>query len=200
MTLKKQYHDAENEVIRLESARNDHIRRAVEEATAQATREADAEFNEKIQEARKASALAYASFMDEKESLAAQNAPRPVGTRYVRWERETRRWGDKSDKPLLWKATGDTGVLEVVTRASQFADNLASYSIPNVGDLIVRLSKKSGELGLKFVTSQEFMQVNQWNTPSWYPEGEDPNQAEIAEAKKEAEKRVAKWMENPSLV
>ena len=51
-----------------------------------------------------------------------------------------------------WRAeTIEFGILEVVTRDTVFPDNIAGYTKPNVGNLIVRICTKDGKPGKRFV-------------------------------------------------
>jgi hypothetical protein len=194
LSLEDKHNSARRVLGELQTKRGNFVRNAKREAESKIEAEASALFDAEIKAATSAVSLAHAAYMAEVETRAAQNAPRPVGTRYVRWER--RQSYDR--KPTPWTKTTDTGVLEVVTRESRFADNLASYSRPSVGTIILRLCKKDGELGIKFASYDEFEKTqNTWKISTWYPEGEDPNQADEINRKREAEKKQKDWMENP---
>ena len=80
----------------------------------------------------------------EKAALKGDGAPWPVGTRLQKWAKRSR-W-ESEYHPLE-----EFGVLEAVTRELKFAENRSGYSIPAVGTYIIRLEKKDGTLGLKFV-------------------------------------------------
>lgn len=192
MNIKEQYEAAQRKLDALQSARRNFTRKAEDEASRKIEAEAESQFGTDIQSAIEEFAAAKTAWLAEKESEAAKSAPHPIGTKYLRWEKEQRRWSAPPDKQLKWIATGETALLEVVTRESKFADNLASYSVPRMGSLILRIHRKDGKLGLRFVKSYNF-------SPEWYPEGEDPNQAEESARKAKEKQKAEEWMKNPTL-
>lgn len=194
MNIQKQYEAAERKLNQLRSARREFI----SEAEQKIQEAADLRYGAEIQVATEEFGAATDAWLTEKESEAIKNAPHPIGTKYLRWEKEQRRWGTPPDKPLKWIATGETARLDVVTRESKFADNLSSYSRPGVGSLILRVNKKNGEPGLKFIENRYFVR-SEWRVPTWYPEGEDPNQAEESARKAEEKQKAEEWMNNPTL-
>jgi len=197
VTLEQQYDNARSALSKLESSKSSFIREKLSESERTIRAEAATKFDADISAARTASHLAYAAHMAEVEATAAQNAPRPAGTVYVRWERESRGWANRDDKTPKLTATADTAVLEVVTRESIFADNLTYYSRPSIGSLILRLRKKNGELGLKFIEPRNFIHCG-WDV-SWFPEGHDPNEDAAKAKRQEADKKREEWMSNPTL-
>ena len=75
----------------------------------------------------------------------------PVGTRL---KRTVGGYGSRS-------VSVEFGVLEVVTRETEFPDNTASYNKPHIGDLIIRLCNKDGNPGKRFYDS--------WRGQEWSP-------------------------------
>lgn len=89
----------------------------------------------------------------------------------VEWKH--RRYGAPIEK------TGQSGVLEVWTNESLCAANLANYSIPNAGNLVIRVFKKDRTPSAKFIKigrSGNHGKYDPTKLPMfWYPAGIDPN-------------------------
>jgi hypothetical protein len=196
-TLKEISSSAHSHRIGLESKRSTFIREASTDSDRNIRHYTDVLFLSDIRTAQKAESAAYTAWQEEVEAEALKNVPQPVGTRYVRWDRITTR----DQKGYIWRQTEDVAVLEVVTRTTRFADNLASYSQPAVGQMILRLLKKNGEVGLKFVLSNTFIKNNtdSWSDPTWFVVGYNPNDATKAAAAAEAKKKQDAWLANPTL-
>jgi len=91
---------------------------------------------------------AYRAYRDEKDRLAIEKTmtslPYPLGTVFVEFAKKAYQ-GNVSP-------TGREAVLELVKDRchENFPDNLASYSIPEPGTLILRFLKKDGKAGKPF--------------------------------------------------
>lgn len=185
MTIYEQYEAAQLKLNELRSARADFVSKAEYEAYQKINADADFRYAAEIQSAAEEFNTAKTAW------LAIKNVPHPIGTKYLRWEKDLR-WrgfGRPIHEPRKWIATGETAVLEVVTRESKFADNLSRYSRPKVGEIILRVNKKNGEPGLRFIASAYFVR-SEWRVPQWYPEGEDPNQVEESPQKAEEKQKA----------
>lgn len=139
----------------LEREARDRITKDVEERYGEAVRSA----NIRVYEARKA--LDAAKEVQAKTCLTDERI-------YVEWTTSGRYW-DRTPRP------GRRGKLEIFTRESAVPGNLATYSQPCPGDIVMRVLKKDGTPSSRF-------ERNGWNPDSsrrtWYPEGEKPSQQE----------------------
>lgn len=71
---------------------------------------------------------------------SGERTPYPLGTRVRRWRHH---WGTET-----YTETKEEGVLEVVTDTTRHPGNRVDKAQP--GDLVVRLFKSDGELGIKY--------------------------------------------------
>lgn len=70
-----------------------------------------------------------------------------------------------------YTSTGKRGRMEVWTKDSKVSSNLAGYSIPYIGDVVIRLLKADGSPSLKIIRGK-------WDIEnSWLPEGQKPEGA-----------------------
>ena len=105
----------------------------------------------------------------EAKSAAGAGAPVPIGTKLFQWAEP-----NSYRRSVPKKLTGLVGVVEVWTRTSQSPDGTRNYSLPNPGDFIIRILKKDGTPGKKFIRYHEHSKS--WGTWSetWLPEGVEP--------------------------
>ena len=102
------------------------------------------------------------------EAIAAARAQCNEGQSMVEWNSYRVHYIGDPQKDYRWRVTGLMGVREIWTEKSIRPANLASYSIPVKGQVVIRLKKKDGSPSAKFVT----------RTRGWFPEGTDPNAGE----------------------
>ena len=187
-TLTEILHAARQHRRTLEMKRGDFQREARRSAERNIEHYTDIIFAADIRAARSAEYAANTAVEKETEEQALSAAPWPIGTKFYRWERVVNY--QVRPNTYHWKRTDETAIFEVVTRTTRFADNLKDYSRPSVGAYILRLLKKSGETGLKFLA---------YSTVSWYAEGVSPVDADRAEREAKAKAKREAWMENPTL-
>lgn len=107
------------------------------------------------------------------ERLAAANTKTvggvPVGGRVFEWEYN--RWSER------WTRKDYGGVIEVWSKESIKPGNLADYSIPSVGSIVIRYLNKIGVISKKFKSCNSGRSQNNEELPyGWFPEGVDPNE------------------------
>lgn len=90
--------------------------------------------------------------------------PYPEGTVLVKWA--SGRWNEVTKRREMVK-TNDRGVVQVYREGDPCPSN-TRWNKPYVGDMIVRLVKKDGSLGIQL----QKVGLEFWG---WYPEGVDPN-------------------------
>lgn len=160
---------AENAERDVDQACRIKIQNLVEEYTSRVTREVIAEFAGRMTHARQLRVDAVKAW-EEAVIADAEEGGRskyPVGTVLKEWTNDA---GEKwYRRTIPWELTGNSGVLEVVTPDFVHPGNLPDYSRADVGDVVLRLHKKNGEAGSKYVRHWQ----NQWRG-CWLPEGEAP--------------------------
>lgn len=125
---------------------------------------------------------------DEVERRAIENAKPafPVGTKVAEWRDDTSLYCSwKNNHKPQWMLTGTKGIVEVVTKGSEFPSNMRWHR-PSVGAVIVRLCKKNGTLGLMFDNISST--GNNGCNFQWLPEGVEPAKPQAAPAKPQAAK------------
>jgi hypothetical protein len=112
-----------------------------------------AEFEDRIATASEAQNTATTAYEDARVAYTLNrgwNACYPRGTKLFEWSFKQRGYSP-NQKP---QPTGKTAILEVFTRNSTTPGNMSPYSIPNLGDVVLRYLKKNGTPSLK---------VERWN-------------------------------------
>ncbi len=131
----------------------------------------ECEFSAALDSAKAALYQARAQWQEfrDAEALAEAKPPYPVGTKLAQWERCSE-WNSTETKKV--RASGVTGVLEIITRDSEHPANLSKYSRASVGSCVVRLLKKNGETGSKYIVPGGW-HGGDW--AMWRPVGVDLN-------------------------
>jgi len=115
---------------------------------------------------------------EEAAAIEGAGAPAPLGTIFQRWTTQRKYLGQDPAQvyrsvygPRTWvlATPSESGVLEAVTQSSILPANQRRSRAPEVGEYIVRLHKKDGSTGLKYITAYN-LRAN-----GWFPKGENPN-------------------------
>jgi len=112
---------------------------------------------------------------EEAAAIEGAGAPAPLGTVFQRWTTVRKYLGSTGYKsnygPRTWELATprESGVLEAVTQSSAMPLNQRRSRAPEVGEYLVRLHKKDGSTGLKYITAYR-LRAN-----GWFPKGENPN-------------------------
>lgn len=120
-------------------------RAAIEDATKNIEAFFDLVYGEELEvlEAAAAEAQDALDTALEQEALSGIGAPYPVGTRLF-----------KTTQKHSWEAPTTTyGVVDVMTRQSEFPSNESGWRRPQIGTFIVRQLVAGGERGKKYDTS-----------------------------------------------
>lgn len=96
-------------------------------------------------------------------------APYPVGTKFIHW--------DFIRYPERHVKSGTVGVLEVITKDSQHADNIATYRVAALGSVVIRILKKDGQPSKKYERWKNgWLSTKPRDPPyGWHLEDVDPN-------------------------
>lgn len=127
----------------------------------QATREIDEELasqREKVNLLYQDSIQAARAVEDELVELAKEEGHQgkyALGSKLQKVHRKWSGYGYRSNPETLF------GILEVVTRETQFPGNTPSWNRPSNGSLIVRICTKDGKPGKKFVKWTRY-ESSQW--------------------------------------
>jgi hypothetical protein len=134
-------------------------------------------FGDRIREATNTVNLAAQALQAESDRITLESVktPWPVGTLMAEWKYLDR----YQQKPgLTMKLAGEKGRIEIVTRETVHPENIASYARAMVGQVIIRLLRKNGEVGKTYVTVPN-RTLAELTDPSksflWRPFGEDLN-------------------------
>ena len=102
----------------------------------------DSIYGSEIDELNTRKWAADAALKSERErlALAGVNAPYPIGTKLQK------DIGRRYDRKLVY------GVVEAVTRETQWQDNLSRWNRPRIGAFVVRFLKTNGEPSVKIDT------------------------------------------------
>lgn len=125
-------------------------------------------------------------------ALTGHGCPVPLGTKLHKWERvSSSRWGaPKAKVGARWRATGEWGVVEVLTDLNSIADRLANDRFSFYpGAFVLRSARKDGSLGkmvLKVNADCSFLAVmneaegRYYQSEVWLASGVDANAQDVA--------------------
>lgn len=178
--LKEQYSKLRQALEAVTESRKKFIQAAQNASERNIQSYADVLYKRKISASQIASYEAYQAMNNaiEADGLAGIGAPHPLGTKYYEWNNKLTGYSGEGMRQVsiyTLEKTGEIATLEAVTRTSRFPENLGYRGAPALGTFILRLHKKNGELGLKYLSV---------DASGWYSEGFDPN---AIKRKREAE-------------
>lgn len=160
----KLYSKALNAENALKDKMSDFEREQLYEAKKQINAEAEKRWGADLKQLQETRVEAHRQLVIEQDEATLQaKPPYPLGAIFAEWKKE--RFAARTQPPKL---TGRKAVFEVVTSSTQFPDNWASYSKPEIGQYILRVLKKDGTPGKQVIVTTHGKAYN------WLPEGEAP--------------------------
>lgn len=164
--LEKRWWEARESSRKFSNMIDDACHEACKMATDAIKAKYEAAHGEKREKLRREEAEAERAYQDALIEKNLAKSPWPIGTVLVGWGRKKTHYFI-SENPLEPLAKG---VVEIRKRDTVFPPN-REHGIPQVGEVFVRLCKKSGKPGLGFFRigiNRDFQ---------WLPEGEKPKGA-----------------------
>ena len=135
--------------------------KALQEAKRAANESAHAEFDDRIRAAELVVRDAEKLVAEARAAHETEQAARdfyPVGTRLRRWE-PRRSWGGSNGG---WRRTDEIGVVQVYRKGDPLPGNIAAYSHPNDGAVIIRIIRQNGSVGTKFYKPPHYDPKKEW--------------------------------------
>lgn len=150
--LTKEYYQIESEMNKEIREREEAIRKEIKE-----------KYSEQLKESSRRKWAAKEQF-DIAEKNRATNLWFPPGTIVYEW-----RTISFSQERI--ERTGRKGVVAIFDKDSHYPENIARYSIPGIGSIVVYLLKKDGTAGKQFEQISRYGELTH-KAKMWLPESE----------------------------
>lgn len=162
--LEKKLFDLERCLQKMKEQRKDEKNAIMRSHEIEVEKHVASVYDEHIAAVAQSVAIARQAELDERERLAVDKAPFPIGTKMVEWGTPAR-WFSSKGRP--WEKTGRVGVIELITQKSQHPKT-TTCSRASVGSFVIRLLKKDGTPSLNYVATSYS------GFHGWHPEGKQP--------------------------